>query len=85
MTSYFSYPVLAQRRNWQGEVQLGLRVGADGQLSNIHIIKSSGYSILDRAAIKSLKQIAAIPGASDWLHGRHFDTVMPVEYRLIDS
>jgi protein TonB len=83
--SYFAYPPLAQRRNWQGEVRLGLRIEADGQLSNIRVVQSSGYSILDNAAIKSLRQIAAFPDADNWLHGRNFDTVLPIEYRLIDS
>ena len=85
LAASFSYPALAQRRNWQGEVRLGLRVEADGQLSNIRIIKSSGYTILDRAALRSLEQIATLPDIGSWLHGRHFDTVLPVEYRLIDS
>jgi len=82
---HFSYPYLAQRRNWQGEVRLGLRIEASGLLSHIHIIKSSGYAILDQAALDSLKKVAAIPGADHWLQGNSFDTVLPVEYRLIDS
>lgn len=85
MNTYFSYPPLARRRNWQGEVHLGVRVEANGRLSNIHVVHSSGYSILDKAAINSLRRIATLPDAGHWLGGRHFDTVLPVEYRLIDS
>jgi len=85
MAASFSYPLLARQRNWQGEVRLGLRVEANGRLSHIHVVKSSGYTILDRAAERSLEQIAAVPDAVNWLRGRHFDTVIPVEYRLIDS
>ena len=85
MSSYFSYPLLARQRNWQGEVRLGLRVEANGHLSHIHIVKSSGYTLLDHAAQKSLERIVTIPDAAGWLQGRHFDTVIPVEYRLIDS
>lgn len=82
---HFYYPYLAQRRNWQGEVRLGLRIEASGRLSHIHIVKSSGYAVLDQAALDSLKKVASIPDAGHWLRGNSFDTVLPVEYRLIDS
>ena len=82
---HFHYPYLAQRRSWQGEVRLGLRVEASGRLSHIRIVKSSGYAILDQAAVDSLKKVAAIPDADHWLQGNAFDTVLPVEYHLIDS
>jgi len=82
---HFNYPYLAQRRNWQGKVRLGLRVEANGRLSHIHIIISSGYRVLDQAALDSLRQIAVIPDADHWLQGNTFDTVLPVECRLIDS
>ena len=82
---HFHYPYLAQRRNWQGEVRLGLRIEASGHLSHIHIVKSSGYALLDQAAVDSLKKVAALPEADHWLRGNSFDTVLPVKYRLIDS
>lgn len=85
LLTYFHYPRLAQRRNWQGLVQLNVRVEANGVLSHIAIQKSSGYSILDQAAMNSLKQIAALPDAEHWLQGNSFDTVLPVNYQLIDS
>jgi protein TonB len=85
MAQYFSYPRLAQRRNWQGEVRLGLRVEANGRLSHIRVIKSSGFAILDEAALASLRQVTTIPLAGHWLRGKSFDTVLPVKYRLLDS
>ena len=82
--TYFQYPALAQRRSWEGLVQLGVRIEADGLLSHIHILKSSGYSLLDHAALSSLKQIASLPEVKALLHGNQFDMV-PVHYKLIDS
>lgn len=82
---HFHYPPLAQRRNWQGEVRLGLRIEASGHLSHIRIIKSSGYTILDEAALASLRQVTTIPQAGHWLRGKSFDTILPVKYRLLDS
>lgn len=84
-SKYFHYPRLARRNGWQGMVKLGLRIEPDGQLSHIRILKTSGFKVLDQAAIDSINKIAALPGAGDWLRGSHFDTVLPVRYKLLDS
>jgi len=83
--AYFSYPPLAKRQGWQGEVKVGLRVYADGRLSDIHLVASSGHGILDRAALRSLAQVQQLDGGAGWLDGGHFDMVLPIQYRLIDG
>lgn len=52
------YPLLARRRGYQGKVLLEVLVRKDGKAGSIRLSKSSGYEILDRAAIKGVK---------DWL------------------
>jgi len=52
------YPLLARRRGHQGTVLLEVLVSTDGKAASIRLSRSSGYSILDRAAIK---------GVRDWL------------------
>lgn len=81
----FHYPLLARRHHLQGKVSIKLRIEADGKLSRLDIIKSSGHSVLDHAALKSLGRIARLPDAAGWLNGRYFDTVIPIEYRLLGS
>src|SRR3569623_1370950 len=83
--AYFSYPPLAKRQGWQGEVKVGLRVYADGRLSDIHLVASSGYGILVRDALRSLAQVQHLDGGAGWLDGGHFDMVLPIQYRLIDG
>jgi protein TonB len=85
MQPYFSYPMLARRRGWQGTVKVGLRITAEGHISQLHIVEASRHPILDRAALDSLGCIETVPGAVAWLGGRHSDIVLPVEYRLTDS
>ena len=82
---HFSYPLLARRRGWEGTVRVGLRVEANGSLTQLHLVESSRHDILDKAAVKSLVQVARIPDASNWLSGQHVDLVLPIEYRLIGS
>jgi protein TonB len=85
LRAHFSYPLLARQRGWAGLVQLGLRVESDGRLSHVRVLESSGYGLLDRAALASVRAIGVVPQALRWLHGHHFDIVLPVEYRLLDS
>jgi protein TonB len=79
-----SYPVIARRRGWQGVVTLELHIEADGLISGLQVTGTSGYPVLDRAAMEALR-LASIPGAAHWLHGRSIDMLIPVEYRLLDS
>jgi periplasmic protein TonB len=49
------YPRVARRRNYQGTVLLDVRVSADGTVAEAKVAKSSGYSVLDRSALKSVR------------------------------
>lgn len=75
---HFNYPLLARRRGWQGEVLLAFRLEADGRITDARVDRSSGYSLLDRAALTSLGKIERIEmGASTG-----FTLQLPVIYRL---
>ena len=50
------YPKLAQRRNQQGIVMLDVIVDERGSPMTINILESSGYPILDKAAIDAVKR-----------------------------
>jgi protein TonB len=84
ITQRLSYPAIARRKGWQGVVTLELHIESDGLISSLQVNETSGYPALDQAAVKSL-QLASIPGARHWLHGRSIDMLIPVEYRLLDS
>lgn len=79
----FRYPRFAVKRGWEGTVELGLRVEANGRLSNVRIVKTSGYSILDEAALTTLTETDYINGLEAWLAGNYFDTTLPVKYQLV--
>jgi len=84
ITRQLTYPAIARRKGWQGVVRLELHIEPDGRISDLHIDQTSGYAVLDEAALQSL-QLASIPDAAQWLHGETADIVVPVEYRLIDG
>jgi len=49
------YPILARKRGYQGTVFLEVLVSKDGKAASIQLSRSSGYTILDRAAIKGVR------------------------------
>ena len=56
------YPKLAIRRNYQGTVILLVEVLADGSTNEVEVIESSGYSVLDRSAVRSVRKWRFKPG-----------------------
>jgi len=84
VASRLKYPAIARRKGWQGTVKLELHIESDGQITRLRINETSGYPVLDQAAINSL-QLASVPHAGHWLNGHAIDIVIPVEYRLLDG
>jgi protein TonB len=82
VSSHFDYPVLARRKGWQGIVKLQVHIESDGRISRLHVEQTSGYPVLDQAALQSL-QLASVPDAEQWLQGQAMDIIIPVEYRLV--
>jgi len=56
------YPSLARRKGYEGTVVLEALVDRNGRVSDLRVLKSSGYPILDRSAIASVKEWLFEPG-----------------------
>ena len=69
------YPIEALENKWQGVVELKLQIESTGRVSNIKVVSSSGYEILDNEAIKTARQ---------WIMPKsHLNTyVIPIEFRI---
>lgn len=57
---HFYYPKMAVRNGWQGRVLLSLTIHQTGTVSEYKVIETSGYSVLDQAALSSLEKIKHI-------------------------
>lgn len=79
------YPRIAIRNAWEGQVNLGIRVTSNGQLTDVRVINSSGYRVLDNAAVNSVSRVASLPEARPWLNGQSIDVILPIIYKLTDS
>jgi protein TonB len=56
------YPGLARRRHLQGTVVLAVSVTADGTVDELRVEESSGHKVLDRAAVRAVRNWLFEPG-----------------------
>jgi len=56
------YPRVAVKRGYQGTAELMVLVNANGSVDDVWLFESSGYSILDEAALQSVKHWSFTPG-----------------------
>jgi len=66
------YPPEAMRKGWEGEVKLRLYPGVEQ--NRVEILSSSGFDILDEAALGAALHWKVPEGSSAW--------IVPVDFRL---
>lgn len=57
--SAWEYPRLARHEGWQGNLYIRFTIRRDGRLGPVTLLRSSGYPVLDDAALAALRD--AIP------------------------
>lgn len=72
-----SYPHMARKMGWMGKVTLSFVICESGDAEDIKIIESSGFAILDKNAVETVKK--ALPFPKPPLRA---EIVIPVVYRL---
>jgi protein TonB len=55
------YPYLARINNYEGLVILKVSVSPEGRCVNVTVVKSSGYKILDKAAVEAVEKWRFVP------------------------
>ncbi len=75
------YPQSARRRGYQGTVELMVLVTKKGRVSNIWVFESSGYRLLDNAAVEAVKKWTFEPGMKNEIPQEMWVKV-PVRFEL---
>ncbi len=75
------YPKVATRRGYEGEVHVRVFVHNNGKVGKIELEKSSGYSILDRSALRAVKKWTFIPARKNGNKISSWVTV-PIKFQL---
>lgn len=76
------YPKRAIRRRNQGTVYVSFVISANGQISQVRAAKSSGYAVLDKAAIKAIKAVSGRLPIPKELKKTQWRISIPVTYKL---
>jgi len=75
------YPSLARRRGQQGTVMLQVMVSENGRVEQVTLHKSSGFTLLDNAALDTVKKWQFIPVTENG-HSAATEVLVPVHFKL---
>lgn len=75
------YPREAQDAGWEGKVKLSLNINFNGNLKDITILESSGYNILDDAAMEVARGQAPYPPFPLQIDSQEIWVDVPIVYK----
>lgn len=76
------YPAEARNKRIGGETKVGFTVDRQGKVLATRVVKSSGSSVLDEAAVAMIERASPLPVPPDSAHGEKFELVLPVRFRV---
>lgn len=76
------YPRVARRRGMEGQPIIAFTLGRDGRLMEIDLAKTSGYQLLDQAALEAVHQAAPYPKIPASLEMDSFQFKLPISFVL---
>jgi protein TonB len=78
------YPYRARRNGFEGRVVLAVQVSGDGKPLSVRIASSSGFGVLDRAALRTVQRWQFLPVVG--VENRHIAEVrVPITFKLTDG
>lgn len=79
---YKVYPREALEKQWEGIPEIKVTIGANGHILDVTIAKSSGYELLDKAAIATVRKAAPLAEIKAALRNKEFSVVLPFVYNI---
>ncbi len=76
------YPWVARINGWQGTVLLRAGVDPKGEAESVQVARSSGFSVLDAAALTALKQWKFLPARARGGRAVASEVEIPITFKL---
>jgi TonB family protein len=76
------YPRIARRRGMEGQPIIGFTLDRQGRLTKVDLARTSGYQLLDRAALEAVHQAAPYPKIPASLKMDSFQFKLPISFIL---
>ncbi|MFT6426534.1 MAG: protein TonB [Celeribacter sp.] len=77
-----TYPSQARKQGRTGEVRVTFTIDRYGVIIARDVAQSSGWDVLDQAALKVFDDLEKLPTPPNHLHGDSFTLVIPLNYRI---
>jgi protein TonB len=78
ITKQLAYPPIARKMRWSGKVTVAFVIAEDGSVSNIRIIETSGFTVLDKSATETVRNVAPYPKPPV-----RAEIVVPINFKLM--
>ena len=75
------YPRQAKDAGWEGNLRLSLNIASNGHLKSIKVLQSSGYKILDDAALDAARTQAPYPPFPPQIESKDIWVDVPIVYK----
>jgi periplasmic protein TonB len=82
VTRYRKYPDDAIKEKQEGTVALGFRFSRDGTVLDAWVERSSGFPLLDQAALNMIHAASPIPKVPERYAGDTLTLVMPENFKI---
>jgi TonB family protein len=82
LEAQIKYPELARKRELEGIVYLSVNINKNGEILNHKIVKESGITLLDEAALRTIKQLVFFKAFPVEMKSESIEFQFPMTYKL---
>jgi len=76
------YPLTARKGHMEGTVHISCILSRNGELRGGTVVKTSGFGILDYAALRAVRAVGQFPLVPPEIKGDSFSFTVPITFRL---
>ena len=79
------FPEAAREAGYEGTVVVSFEILRDGSLGRIEVLKSSGYEVLDKAAVETIRRASPFPKPPLYGRGEALRVEVPITFKITST